>query len=57
MVELRQTQDGEWTHYEFTYDYLRPFTSRIAGKDLKVYFLNNNQKEMEFRNFTIFVNY
>lgn len=57
VVDLRQTQDGEWMHYEFDFDYTRPFTSRIAGKDLKLYFLNRNQNEMEFRDFTIFVSY
>ena len=36
-------------------DYLRPFTKRIEGEDLKVYFWNRDQKEMPFRNFTIFV--
>lgn len=55
VVDLRQTPKGEWTHCEFSYDYLRPFTSCIVGKDLKIYFWNNNQQEAVFRNFTIFV--
>ena len=57
IIDLRKTQNGEWTHYEFSYDYLRPFTSCIAGKDLKIYFLNKSQKEGVFKDFTIFVNY
>lgn len=54
IVDLRQTQNGEWTHCEFKYDYLRPFTSKIAGKDLKLYFWNKDQREAEFKDFTIF---
>ncbi len=53
IVDLRQTQNGEWTHCEFKYDYLRPFTSRIAGKDLKLYFWNKDQREAEFKDVTI----
>lgn len=54
-LTLKPAQNGEWTRYTFCYDYLRPFTSTIRGKDLKVYFWNRDQKEMPFRNFTIFV--
>ena len=57
VLDLRQTQEGEWTHCEFSYDYLRPFISRISGKDLKIYFWNRDQKEAVFKDFTISVNY
>ena len=56
IMDLQQHTDSEWTHYEFSFDYLRPFVNRIKGKDLKIYFWNRDQKEMEFRDFTIFVN-
>lgn len=55
IVTLHPVQQGDWTRYTFKYDYLRPFTKRIEGEDLKVYFWNRDQIEMPFRNFTIFV--
>jgi peptidoglycan/LPS O-acetylase OafA/YrhL len=57
IMTLHPSHDGEWIRYTFKYDYHRPFVRPIRGKDLTVYFWNRDQKEMPFRNFTIFVNY
>lgn len=57
IMTLHPSHDGEWIRYTFKYDYYRPFVRPISGKDLKVYFWNRDQKEMPFRNFTIFANY
>ena len=52
---LKANDDG-WTHYSFCYDYLRSFTDRVKGKDLKVFLWNNSQSEMQFRDFTVVAN-
>ena len=57
LVPLQKRDDGEWTHYEFSYDYLRPFIRNIDGNVLTAYIWNRNQNKAQFKNFTIFVNY
>ena len=52
-----QPKDADWTHYTFSYDYARSFIDRIQEKDLKLYFWNSNQAEMQFRNVTITADY
>lgn len=54
---LSQRTEGEWIHYEFNYDYLRPFVSMISGREFKVYVWNRDQSEVQFRNFAIFASY
>ena len=54
---LRKRPEGEWTHYEFDFDYLRPFNYNIADNELKVYIWNRDKKEAQFRKFSIFASY
>ena len=56
-LQLNQHDDGEWTHYDFSCDYYRPFVKNIKGKKLSVYFWNRRQGEVQFRDVMVNFNY
>jgi peptidoglycan/LPS O-acetylase OafA/YrhL len=47
--EISKRGNETWTHFDFHYNYCRPFTKRIEGEQLKVYFWNNKQGSLSFR--------
>ena len=56
-LKLRKRPDGEWTHYEFTCDYYRPFLDWVKGKRFSLYFWNLHQREMAFRDMQVELSY
>ena len=56
-MELPTSQENEWSHYEFCYDYPRSFINCIDEKALSFYLWNPNQGALQFRNFSIFAYY
>ena len=49
--------DGQTHHYEFKFDYKRPFVRNIRDKKMKVYFWNNKQGFIEVDNLDVKLSY